>query len=84
MIDKVLKERRKNGNILVRFFQELLGIKAKLLQYEKGASFLRELQARGDPEITSLVWQEPANLPSLEELDDPNLWLERMGVLTRA
>ena len=84
IFSKVLKERRKSGNILVRFFQELLGIKAKLLQYEKGASFLRELQARGDPEITSLVWQEPANLPSLEELDDPNLWLERMGVLTRA
>ena len=83
IFSKVLKERRKSGNILVRFFQELLGIKAKLLQYEKGTSFLRKLQLKGGTEITSLLWQEPANLPSLEELDDPNLWLERMGALTK-
>ncbi len=83
IFSKVLKERRKSGNILVRFFQELLGIKAKLLQYEKGASFIRELQLKGGDEITSLVWQEPANLPSLEELDNPDLWLKRVAALSR-
>ncbi|MHB8262998.1 MAG: zinc-dependent metalloprotease [Acidimicrobiales bacterium] len=82
VFSKVLKERRRSGGIIMRFFQELLGINAKLLQYEKGAVFLRELQRTGGQNILSRLWEEPANLPSLDELEDPALWMDRMGART--
>ncbi|MCL4434974.1 MAG: zinc-dependent metalloprotease [Actinobacteria bacterium] len=78
VFSRVLKERRRSGGIIMRFFQELLGINAKLLQYEKGAAFLRELQRTGGQSILSRLWEEPANLPSLDELEQPTLWLDRM------
>ncbi len=75
---RVLRERRENATPLVRFFQQLIGMEAKLRQYAEGERFVEEVERAGGPELLARVWEEPANLPSLTEIRDPALWVSRL------
>ncbi|MBV8235573.1 MAG: zinc-dependent metalloprotease [Acidimicrobiia bacterium] len=80
---RVLHERRHQGGP-ARVIQRLLGIEAKLLQYELGERFIEAVEAEGGRPLFDLVWASPENLPTLGEIRDPDTWMARVRAETAA
>ena len=77
---RVLRERRANQHGLARIIQRLVGIEAKLAQYEAGERFIAAVDAAAGVHTVDRCWEGPANLPTLDEIRAPQRWLDRMGV----
>jgi coenzyme F420 biosynthesis associated uncharacterized protein len=77
----VLQARRRRSNPLSRLVLRLTGIEGKLNQYAAGERFIAAIERTGGPRAVDVCWIEPANLPSLEEIRNPTLWLDRVGAL---
>ena len=76
---RVMSQRRKNAGGLTRVIQRLTGMEAKLAQYEEGEGFVRAVEDRGGRELFDLVWAGPEALPTIDEIRQPELWIERVG-----
>ena len=76
---RVLRQRRQAAG-MARVLQRLVGIEAKLLQYEQGARFIRAVEEAAGPEALTTIWRGPEWLPTLTEIRDPSAWLARVGV----
>ena len=74
----MLRARRESAGGLTKLFQQLIGLEAKLRQYADGARFVREIEKTGGPELLSLAWQAPGNLPSAAEIRAPERWVSRL------
>lgn len=77
----VLQARRRRSNPLSRLTLRLTGIEGKLNQYAAGERFIAAIEAAGGPCATNVCWRGPENLPSLEEIRNPQQWLDRIGAL---
>jgi coenzyme F420 biosynthesis associated uncharacterized protein len=77
----VLHARRRRSNPLSRLMLRLTGIEGKLTQYAAGERFIAAIEADGGPRAIDVCWRAPENLPSLEEIRSPGLWLDRIGAL---
>ena len=77
---RILSERRRRANPLVKLVQRLTGLEGKLNQYALGEQFIAAIEAVGGERIVDRCWEQPANLPSLDEVRAPRRWLERMGL----
>lgn len=77
----VLHARRRRSNPLSRLMLRLTGIEGKLNQYAAGERFIAAIEADGGPRAIDVCWRAPKNLPSLEEIRTPRLWLDRIGAL---
>jgi coenzyme F420 biosynthesis associated uncharacterized protein len=73
-----LHDRRKSSGI-ERSFQRLIGFESKVRQYDVGERFVAAVVERAGMAGFNRVWDEPANLPSLEEVMAPDRWLARVG-----
>jgi coenzyme F420 biosynthesis associated uncharacterized protein len=77
----VLQARRKRINPLTKVILRLTGIEGKLNQYAAGERFIAAIEAERGPRAVDICWQSAANLPSMEEIRDPQQWLDRIGAL---
>jgi coenzyme F420 biosynthesis associated uncharacterized protein len=77
---RVLRQRRQQAAGLARLLQRLLGLEAKLNQYEQGERFIEAVEAVGGPSALDTVWEDPARLPTLAEIRDPDSWLSRIDL----
>ncbi len=68
---EVLRQRRQQTKGPARLLQQLIGIEAKLRQYEEGERFIAAVEDAGGPELLDRVWRGPEWLPSLVEIRDP-------------
>ena len=75
---RVLRQRRQNSNGLQKLLQQLIGLEAKLAQYEQGERFIAAVEKAGGTGLLDHVWETPANLPSILEIRDPDLWIRRL------
>ena len=75
---RVLRQRRQQANGLARLLQRLLGLEAKLAQFEQGERVIAAIEAVGGPSALDTVWEDPARLPTLAEIRDPDRWLARI------
>jgi coenzyme F420 biosynthesis associated uncharacterized protein len=75
----VLRQRRKQAHGLSRILQQLIGMEAKMRQYEEGERFITAVEEAGGPGLLDRAWRGPEWLPSLEEIRDPSSWIERVG-----
>jgi coenzyme F420 biosynthesis associated uncharacterized protein len=75
----VLRARRKQAHGLSRLLQQLIGIEAKLRQYEEGERFIAAVEEEGGTVLLDNAWRGPEWLPSLEEIRDPASWIARVG-----
>jgi coenzyme F420 biosynthesis associated uncharacterized protein len=57
----------------------LTGLDVKLEQYRLGERFADAVARREGMEGLNRIWERPENLPTLEEVRDPGIWLARMG-----
>ena len=79
--EKVVSQRRKSATGATKIFQKLLGIEAKLAQYEQGEEFINTIEESEGIDFLNTVWEHPDNLPKLEEIKNPNLWISRIKKL---
>jgi len=75
---QVLRARRESASGLSKFFQQLIGLDAKLRQYKDGERLVREIERTGGPELLALAWQGPENLPTAAEIQEPDHWVSRV------
>jgi coenzyme F420 biosynthesis associated uncharacterized protein len=76
---RVLRERRRRASLPARLLQQLMGIDAKLRQYEMGERFIHAVEAVGGPDLLARVWEGPEMLPTMEEIRNPETWVARVG-----
>jgi coenzyme F420 biosynthesis associated uncharacterized protein len=74
-----LHARRAQAGPAARFIQKLLGLEAKMRQYEAGERFMAGVEAAGGPGAIDAAWKSPENLPTKAEIADPEAWLARVG-----
>jgi putative hydrolase len=79
LFSRVLRERRRRASLPSRLLQQLVGIEAKMRQYEAGERFIRAVEASGGPELLARVWEGPDMLPTMEEIRHPETWVARIG-----
>ncbi|WP_228551925.1 zinc-dependent metalloprotease [Mumia zhuanghuii] len=71
-------KRRQGGGILDRLVRQVLGLDAKIRQYRDGAAFVRSVEKSIGREGFDAVWASPDNLPSAEEIEQPDRWVARV------
>jgi coenzyme F420 biosynthesis associated uncharacterized protein len=71
--------RRRSRSAPQRIVERLLGFDVKLRQYELGKRFCDAVAAAAGIEGLNRVWDSPEALPTAEELDSPEAWLDRLG-----
>ena len=76
---RVLRHRRQSVSGPAKVLQKLIGLEAKMNQYEQGERFVQAVEAAGGRELVDRVWTGPEMLPTLVEVKDPQLWLARVG-----
>jgi coenzyme F420 biosynthesis associated uncharacterized protein len=56
----------------------ITGLDVKLEQYRLGERFVDAVVKREGMESLNRIWERPENLPTLEEIRDPGIWMTRM------
>jgi putative hydrolase len=77
-----LDERRGRRGGLGELIARLLGMDLKLRQYEVGKRFCDRVVEDGGPDALRRAFRSPEDLPSLDELEHPQAWLERVAAVT--
>lgn len=76
-MSSVLKARRQDPRTAM--FMRMVGLEMKLRQYELGAAFIAGVERHAGWEALDRAWAGPEQLPTLAEIENPVLWLERTG-----
>lgn len=76
---RVLRHRRNSAKGVSRLVQRVLGIEAKLNQYEAGEAFIEAVEAREGPDLLHRVWESSDRLPSMTEIRNPQQWIDRVN-----
>lgn len=80
---RVLRQRRKQAQGFSKLLQQVIGLEAKMAQYEQGERFIAAVE-KHDPALIDRAWEEPAMLPSLGEIRDPHEWIQRVQATAAA
>jgi coenzyme F420 biosynthesis associated uncharacterized protein len=80
---QALQERRQRRGA-AKLVSSLVGLDAKLKQYQQGEHFVRTVEQMGGREMFDQVWRGPEWLPTLAEVRQPALWAERVAGLSRS
>ncbi|HET9442675.1 MAG TPA: zinc-dependent metalloprotease [Acidimicrobiales bacterium] len=75
---RTLHARRNEVAGPAKLLQKLIGLEAKMKQYEQGERFIERVEAEGGDDLLAEVWQSPDQLPSLTEIRDPEAWIRRV------
>jgi len=75
---RVLRARRQNQGGPSRFLQKLIGLEAKLAQYEQGERFIETVEEVGGTEYLERAFESPDLLPTLVEIREPAKWMARV------
>ena len=76
---RVLRQRRESTQGLARLIQQLIGLEAKMNQYAQGERFIEEVERIGGQSLLRQAWEGPERLPTLDEIRNPSLWIERVA-----
>ncbi|QRP50511.1 zinc-dependent metalloprotease [Amycolatopsis sp. FDAARGOS 1241] len=70
--------RRQSGGVFDRLLRALLGLDAKIRQYEEGAKFTKHVVDAVGMAGFNAVWRSPNTLPTRAEISDPAAWVRRL------
>lgn len=70
--------RRRRGPI-DRVIQKAIGLEVKVRQYALGQRFVAGVVQRAGMDGFNRVWERAENIPTLEEVGRPDLWMERVA-----
>lgn len=77
--EKFQQRRDRGANRLDLLLRRLLGMDAKLRQYQDGAVFVRGVVDRIGMDGFNRVWTSPNTLPTKDEIHNPAAWVARVG-----
>ncbi|MFJ2776630.1 zinc-dependent metalloprotease [Kitasatospora sp. NPDC087315] len=77
--EKFQQRRDRGANRLDLVLRRLLGMDAKLRQYQDGAVFVRGVVERVGMDGFNRVWTSPNTLPTKDEIHDPAAWVARVA-----
>ena len=63
---RVLRRRRQQNRGLTKVIQRLVGLDAKMKQYEQGEQFIARVEAEGGTELLDRAWVDPTNRENWE------------------
>ncbi|MFE6923950.1 zinc-dependent metalloprotease [Nocardia sp. NPDC057663] len=72
------QRRKKPTNPIQRLLRALLGVDAKVAQYVRGKKFVDAVVERVGVTEFNAVWTDAETLPRLDEVDDPERWINRV------
>lgn len=78
MFSRTLHERRRQRG-LAKMLSVLIGMDAKMRQYQQGERFIAAVEKSGGPQLLARVWEEPGRMPSSAEIKAPEKWIERVS-----
>lgn len=81
---RVLRSRRTSARGLSKLLQRLVGIEAKLHQYQAGEEFIAAVERLESVDFVERAWEDPACLPDMAEIKSPESWIERMNARAAA
>lgn len=73
---RTLHERRRQRG-LTKMLSVLIGMDAKMRQYQQGEQFIAAVEGAGGPQLLARVWEGPEWLPTGTEIRAPELWIQR-------
>ncbi|MFD8483734.1 zinc-dependent metalloprotease [Kitasatospora sp. NPDC059673] len=76
--EKFQRRRDRGSGRLDLVLRRLLGMDAKLRQYQDGAVFVRGVVERSGMDGFNRVWTSPNTLPTKDEIHDPASWVARV------
>jgi coenzyme F420 biosynthesis associated uncharacterized protein len=76
---RVLRQRRQQVSGMARMMQRLIGLEAKMNQYQQGEDFIAAVEAVGGTALLDRAWITAENLPSMDEIREPSRWIDRVG-----
>ncbi|PVZ12992.1 zinc-dependent metalloprotease [Actinomycetospora cinnamomea] len=71
-------QRRRGGSLVDRLLRTLLGVDAKIRQYEQGRVFVDRVVDTVGLSGLNAVWTSPDTLPRRAEITDPRAWVARV------
>ena len=75
-VRELLRQRR--GRMFDKLARDALGLSMKAEQYAVGERFVLDVADRHGLDAVNRVWQDPARLPSSDELERPDDWVSRV------
>jgi uncharacterized protein (DUF2342 family) len=77
LLEGAYRRRQEQRTPLERAFLRLTGLEMKMRQYVIGERFCRDVRDAGGQELLSRVWEGPQWLPTMAEIQRPQLFIER-------
>ncbi len=78
LISRKFEERQKQRSQADQLFAKLTGLDVKMEQYRQGERFIDEIVAQRGHAFAHQVWDKPENLPSMDEIRNPDKWIARI------
>ena len=80
LLEGAYRRRQEQRTPLERAFLRLTGLEMKMRQYVLGERFCREVRDAGGHDLLARVWDGPQWLPTMAEIQRPQLYIERARV----
>src|SRR5438876_11009471 len=80
LLEGAYRRRQEQRTPIERAFLRLTGLEMKLRQYVLGERFCREVRDAGGRELLARVWEGPPWLPTMAEIQQPQLYIKRARV----
>ncbi len=77
-ISRQFEKRQREKTVAEQIFLRLTGLDMKLEQYRLGETFIDHVVAKRGHELARRVWEGPDQMPTLDEVKQPDLWIARM------
>jgi uncharacterized protein (DUF2342 family) len=81
-IAKRFEQRQRKKGRSDQFLAKLMGLDVKLEQYRLGEQFIDAIVAKRGRDVGLKLWSGPEMLPTMEEIKDPDRWLDRVAPQT--
>ena len=77
-ISRKFEERQAQRSQADQLFAKLTGLDVKMEQYRQGERFIDEIAEKRGHAFAHQVWDKPENMPSMDEIRNPDKWIARM------
>ncbi len=75
---RAMKQRREQASPVTKWLQRVTGMDMKMAQYSAGGTFVSSVIASVGVEGLNVLWEDPLNAPSPEEISSPLTWVHRV------
>lgn len=78
-IEQRIQQRQANRTLIEELFNRITGMDLKLAQYQQGEAFINKVVELRGVEFANQVWKGPEYLPTMDEIRNPQQWIDRIG-----